>query len=914
MVRRKRQTDGIRMEAAGSGPESRTRMAGRALGQTALLGLSIIMTIRCIVTTLDMETEGMLYSGLLFFSVVWAGMYLIRGAGRLVLLGCYVIGVSAFVLTKLEEVGYGFIYLENSFITLANAYYKTELPTYVTHFEEAQAVTLFLLAAAQLFLAVYAQALFCGKPRFPALLLMGLSAFFSLGLGIIPAESALAGLLLCIVAVLAIRREHGIESSESAEGSAGGSAGNAVMAAVLAGLLCLIASLMIGEEFYRTSMRKPERKASLQSAFKAIENSSVWNTLTARLESIAGGGGKKADSAGGLDGGRFSRAERIEFKNRTALKVTMPYFDQSVYLKGYSGAVYTPFGWEQLDKETLREYRELTDLYGITAQELTGKMMSFLCEGELPLEWDARLQSLIRPGWQPDYRLWHGRMTVDYITANKRYIYGPYSYLPEEQEKINYKGDSYIFPENNKKTYTFEFYTGSSDIFEKFNTRNEWDEELLPQREWNPDWDEGNDVYMEFEREYRTFVYNAYTHIPEGHEQLRKLDLGVDEDDFVWKRVKAVVRFLSYYQYTLAPGSMPEEADFVDYFLFENKKGYCVHFASAAVLLLRTLGVPARYAEGYLISESDIAHAAQVGQSELLCYGKTPSWGDFKQEDVLDPLFHRGIVPERMVEVRDYSAHAWVEIYLNGLGWVPVEVTSGFSGGSVQRLPSEILDEAEKAPSPTPLPTNTPAPVRPVGRPSPQPTAVPTAALPPEASAAPTGAVIPPVLPDGTQGPGTPSDGSFSFARWWRGLLPAVRWMLSACAVFFLAAAAVFLRYRAVLRYRNRKCSGRRRVLELYERMEQLLRLEPGRDGPELVKSRNESYEAFASRVLEQSIIAGEDFRDCQELALRTAFGGTRPTPEELGQLVQSLAQMRKKLFSSVGMLRRIYLKFLKIC
>ena len=85
---------------------------------------------------------------------------------------------------------------------------------------------------------------------------------------------------------------------------------------------------------------------------------------------------------------------------------------------------------------------------------------------------------------------------------------------------------------------------------------------------------------MEFEREYRTFVYNAYTHIPEGHEQLRKLDLGVDEDDFVWKRVKAVVRFLSYYQYTLAPGSMPEEADFVDYFLFENKKGYCVHFAS----------------------------------------------------------------------------------------------------------------------------------------------------------------------------------------------------------------------------------------------------------------------------------------------------------------------------------------------
>ena len=229
--RRGAETDGLRIEAGGFGPESRARAAGRMLCQTALLGLSILMTMRCIVTVLDLETEGMLYFGLLLFAAVWSAMYLLRGAARVLLLACYVAGVSTFVLTRLEEVSYGFIYMENAFIALANEYYKSGLSTYVTQYEEAHAVTLFLLAAAQLFLAVYAQAVFCGTPRWPALLLMGLAAFFSLALGTIPQETALAGMLLCIIAVLALRRDRAAGVREAPDGSVGGFAGNAVMAA-----------------------------------------------------------------------------------------------------------------------------------------------------------------------------------------------------------------------------------------------------------------------------------------------------------------------------------------------------------------------------------------------------------------------------------------------------------------------------------------------------------------------------------------------------------------------------------------------------------------------------------------------------------------------------------------------------------
>ena len=55
------------------------------------------------------------------------------------------------------------------------------------------------------------------------------------------------------------------------------------------------------------------------------------------------------------------------------------------------------------------------------------------------------------------------------------------------------------------------------------------------------------------------------------------------------------------YDYT--PGQTPEGMDFAEYFLFENKKGFCVHFATTATLIYRIYGIKARYAEGYAIPE-----------------------------------------------------------------------------------------------------------------------------------------------------------------------------------------------------------------------------------------------------------------------------------------------------------------------
>lgn len=113
--------------------------------------------------------------------------------------------------------------------------------------------------------------------------------------------------------------------------------------------------------------------------------------------------------------------------------------------------------------------------------------------------------------------------------------------------------------------------------------------------------------------------------------------------------------------YTLRPGSTPIRKDFVNYFLDKKKKGYCVHFASAATLAFRYLGIPARYVEGYALDYNDIL--------------------DGKVRDDLDTeLFYAGYIENEKsgvvdVELSDASAHAWVEIYTDEYGWIPVELT-----------------------------------------------------------------------------------------------------------------------------------------------------------------------------------------------------------------------------------------------
>jgi transglutaminase-like putative cysteine protease len=87
-------------------------------------------------------------------------------------------------------------------------------------------------------------------------------------------------------------------------------------------------------------------------------------------------------------------------------------------------------------------------------------------------------------------------------------------------------------------------------------------------------------------------------------------------------------------------------------FLFGDRTGYCVHFAHAAVYLMRALGVPSRVAAGYAVAAAD-----RGGGSSVL--------------------------------IRGLDAHAWPEIHLDGVGWVVVDIA-----------PERVLDAVAPRPDP----------------------------------------------------------------------------------------------------------------------------------------------------------------------------------------------------------------------
>jgi transglutaminase-like putative cysteine protease len=90
------------------------------------------------------------------------------------------------------------------------------------------------------------------------------------------------------------------------------------------------------------------------------------------------------------------------------------------------------------------------------------------------------------------------------------------------------------------------------------------------------------------------------------------------------------------FQYTLNPPLMLKDS--VDAFLFESRRGYCEHYASAFAFLMRAAGIPARVVAGYLGGERN-------------------PYGNY-------------------LIVRQYHAHAWTEVFLKGSGWVRIDPTA----------------------------------------------------------------------------------------------------------------------------------------------------------------------------------------------------------------------------------------------
>jgi len=138
-----------------------------------------------------------------------------------------------------------------------------------------------------------------------------------------------------------------------------------------------------------------------------------------------------------------------------------------------------------------------------------------------------------------------------------------------------------------------------------------------------------------------------------------------------FQRMKAIEKDLSRFTYTNLPDKLPKsinsQEEFLEYFLLESREGYCAYFATTFVLLARAEGLPARYVEGFCVP----------------------------------------VIEEKEMEVYSKSAHAWPEVYFEGVGWIPFEPTPGYGDAlydswQVKKKKTEgVSTEADKGPSPT---------------------------------------------------------------------------------------------------------------------------------------------------------------------------------------------------------------------
>ena len=180
-------------------------------------------------------------------------------------------------------------------------------------------------------------------------------------------------------------------------------------------------------------------------------------------------------------------------------------------------------------------------------------------------------------------------------------------------------------------------------------------------------------------KDYEAYVYDTYLDVPQYLDETLEPIIEELDIDYVIERYvsapnndvkqEALLQIASAlrsyywmnYAYTMAPGTTPYNRDFVSYFLTYQKRGYCAHFAASATLLLRQMGIPARYVEGYMISLTDILEAEVIDED-------LSNW--------LDPDYDLGMDSGVLrVEVTDGSAHAWTEIYIDGFGWIPFDFT-----------------------------------------------------------------------------------------------------------------------------------------------------------------------------------------------------------------------------------------------
>ena len=336
----------------------------------------------------------------------------------------------------------------------------------------------------------------------------------------------------------------------------------------------------------------------------------------------------------------------LDFSGKTVLKIRSDSPD-SLYLRGFTGGTYTHSSWRILENRayenlapSLERYNPLLFWGGSQAAPFSSRHVEIDPLGETSSMLAPQgLKSL------PKDTEYVFDQSFSFQVPKRQYALTVYSTALEDAYQIGPRASILQF-----LSTLAQYYDESGEGFEEVFTmdagrnRSAYLQNLsasvqnaLPSEAL---------AFLQAEMDYRQFALYQYTRIPEELSPYLNTVLETIRQEY-WQNpragdsglqplVNAVTGYLAdTCRYSLSPGTTPEGEDFTRYFLEESHEGYCVHFATAATLLFRSMGIPARYVEGYIVPQKDF------GSSDA----------------------------EGWVHVSDERGHAWTEIYVPLYGW-----------------------------------------------------------------------------------------------------------------------------------------------------------------------------------------------------------------------------------------------------
>ena len=246
--------------------------------------------------------------------------------------------------------------------------------------------------------------------------------------------------------------------------------------------------------------------------------------------------------------------------------------------------------------------------------------------------WEANMDTQGEGGWPTGPTRGNYTLTV---TTLQGYSYRHFPYYIGSEEWTNNLRDGVFDNPNRKTQYTFNLLTQTTSVT------------LLSNKE--------QQTYTDLPEDTMTAAQAILDRIFNG-EELNTRELAAAIGNYVKNSAS----------YDLKTSRMPtDQKDFAIWFLEESDSGYCVHFASAAAVLLRAAGIPARYVTGYR-TEAAEGQASSVNNNE---------------------------------------SHAWVEYFDPEKGWTVLEATPGSGSTPAPTEPSTTTPTETTEPSETTEPT-----------------------------------------------------------------------------------------------------------------------------------------------------------------------------------------------------------------